>query len=142
MGAETYGFSVKDGKVIAFNRFGNGKNITSIFVLNPSDLKIETLVTESSTNVYLVKSDSCYFVNPDTKTVLTEVGVDGNFNSITMNIKAGENEYSDSNSLIYKNYLYTNKDGAIAIISLNKKLVQKTLSVTGEYFCPLYVEAE
>ncbi len=141
VGAETYGFSINNGKVIAFNRFGNGNNLTSIFVLNPSDLKIEALVTESSKGVSLVKSDSCHFINDASKLVVTEVGVDGKFSSITMNTKSGEKEYTDSNALIFKNYLYTNKDDTLVIISLNKKLVQKTINISGEYFCPLYVEA-
>lgn len=141
VGAKTYGFSVNNGKVIAFNQFGNGNNLTSIFVLNPSDLKIEALVTESSKNVFLVKSDSAHFVKDESKIIITEVGTDGKFSSITMNTKSGEKEYTDSNALICKNYLYTNKDNVLVIISLKNKLVQKTINISGEYFCPLYIEA-
>ena len=142
VGAETYGFSINNGKVIAFNRFGNGNNLTSIFVLSPSDLKIEALVTESSINVGIVQSNTSHFIKKDSKIVLTEVGVDGKFNSITMNVKSGLAPYSDSNSLIIGNYLYTNKDGSMVIISLSKKLIQKDIAITGQYFCPLFVSAE
>ena len=142
VGAETYGFGTKDGKVIAFNKFGNGNNTTSIFVLNPADLKIETLVTESSTNVSPISSDTSYFIKQGTNIVLTEVGADGKFKSITMNLKTGEEKITHDNTLLMNEYIYANKDGAISVFSLNKKILQKTINITGEYFCPMYVEAD
>ena len=59
----------------------------------------------------------------ETNIVLTEVGADGKFTSITMNLKAGEEMFTQDNTLLMSEYLYANKDGMISIFSLKKKIM-------------------
>jgi predicted AAA+ superfamily ATPase len=91
--------------------------------------------------VYPISFNSSYFVKGDSKLVVTEVGADGKFNSVTMNVKTGNGTFSNKNTIVMNNYVYTNKEGYIEVFSLNKKIIEHTVRVEGEYFCPLYVSS-
>lgn len=140
VGAGTYGFATYGDKVVAYNKFGNGNNTTTIFILNPSDLYIEDLLVENTANVYPVSGGSACFIRKANNIVFAQLSGDNKLNSTTLNLKVGEKAFASNNTLFYEDYLYSTKDGYMAIISIKNKLVQHTINICGEYFSPVYIK--
>lgn len=136
LGSTTYALSTNETSVFAFNNFGNGKGTTSIFVLNPSDLYIQNAFSQKSLNVYPLLNGT--FIQKGSSLQIFNYK-ENKFTSNTLMIKDGENSFNEKNSIIIGDYLYTNKDGSIVIISLKDKLIKRTLEIENDYFWPAYV---
>ena len=142
VGAESYGLSLMENNIVVYNKFGNGKNTTTIFVLNPETLYIEKVLTENTLNVYPISSDKPHFIRQSNSLVFAEIQSNGKLNSSTLNVKAGEAEFTSENTLYYDDYIYSVKDGNMIIISVSGKYIEHTIPISGIAFCPVQLNKE
>lgn len=136
VGSTTFALATDGTNVFAFNNFGNGKGTTSVFVLNPSDLYIQNVFSQKSLNVYpLLKG---VFIQRESALQIFNYK-DEKYGSKTLTIKSGENSFDMKNTILIDDYLYTNKDGSIVIISLKDQLIKRTLEIESDYFWPVFM---
>lgn len=139
VGAESYGFTQMGDKIVVFNKFGNGKNATTVFVLNPENLYIENVLVENTLSVSPISGEKPLFIRKANTLVLAEIQDTGKLNSITLNLKSGDTPFTPENTLYYQDYIYSLKDDSMMIISINGKYVEHTINISGLCFCPVYL---
>jgi hypothetical protein len=142
VGAETYGFSMIGDNVLAYNKFGNGKSTTTMFILNPETLYIEGVLTENTVNIFPVSNTEPLFMKKANTLVFAEIVEDNKLNSVTLNVKSGAAEFTPDNTICMNDYIYSIKDGNMIIISVNGKYIEHTINISGVAFCPAYLLTE
>jgi hypothetical protein len=141
-GGQTFSMLNDGTNVIAFNKFGNGNGITTIFVLNPANLYINKLIAQKSLNVYPIAGDVCCFIQKENSMQLYVENAEKTFGSKTFNFKLQHNDMSVKNTIIFGNFIYMKHENEITIVSIESKNIQRTFTVDGDYFCPVYSPKE
>lgn len=142
-----------DGNVVAFNNFGSGKEKTTILKLKADDLYISKAHRHDNENVIAVTPDSddkdiSYIDKKDTGVKTSsyyklnldkEQDVKNRISLDTLS-SSQEDEFTSTNTVATKGYLYTNKSGNIEIFRLGGEVTDTTIDTNKTFFMPILID--
>ena len=139
-----------NGKIIAFNNFGQDNKKTTLLKMKANDLYIEFADKHDNENVYPLTPDSDDTDIKFIDSVDRDVAKVNSYYSMTMseseqNSKdrivlpddTSDNVYSPDNTVSTKGYFYTNKDGNLTIFDLRAESVDIVVNTDKTFFMPI-----
>lgn len=150
LGDKTEGLFVMNGKIISYNNFGSGNNITTILKLNADNLYIDYAEKHNNSNLSALTmdddDDTIKFIDSTNKNnvILSShytmtVNEDSKNSKVRVSLADSQTElnYNADNTVSTKGYFYNQHDGLLNIFDLRAEGVSDTIRTDKEYFMPI-----
>lgn len=149
IGDTNTGLFCTNGEILAFNKFGSGKNTSIVLKINPSDLYVKNMFKFESSNVMGLPSDSddssIYFVdelkdNGEVSQILSNINLDKFTKdkvSINSQKKPQDFKYNAINSIGSKGYIYSLVDNKLEILDMRSQMVSYKIELGNSVFLPV-----
>lgn len=149
IGDKTSALFEMKGNIIAFNKFGNKNNKTTILDMKSNNLYIDKAHSHDNAKVYPVTPD-----NDDTNIMYidrieNQVPVDAFYSlnlkgeqptkerTVLSNNGEAKDLYSPDKTVATKGFVYSLKEGNIEIFGLRGGAVDSTIKINGDFFMPI-----
>jgi hypothetical protein len=143
LGKEVSDLDLVNGKLIIFDKFGNGDGKSLILQVN-EDLSIDKATKHDAPDLVEIQQDASsediIYIEVDDTPTLYLLNLDGDRETkkkTNLNLKL-DGTYSDDNTIYCKGYIYTAKDGKVNIIDLKSATIYKTFDIDASYVYPIF----